>query len=81
MSLTMVAPAFSAASATTAHVVSIDIGRSTASRTASTTGTTRDFSTSTGVGSAPGRDDAPPISITSMPQASKLLANATALSS
>ena len=72
MSLTRLAPADSAASATSGLTVSTDTRTPPAAAgraRASTTGTTRASSTSTGTGSAPGRDDSPPTSITSAPSA------------
>ena len=78
MSLTIVAPASNAASATSAQVVSTEIGTPTSALMTSTTLVTRSFSTETGVGSAPGLEEAPPMSMTSTPQASNSLANETA---
>src|SRR5579872_71034 len=65
MSLTSVAPASMAASATAGFTVSTDT-RTWGARPA-TTGTTRRSSSSSGTGPAPGRLDSPPTSTTSAP--------------
>jgi hypothetical protein len=72
MSFTRLAPAASAAFATSGLTVSTDRRtplplRLVAAARASMTGTTRSSSTAAGTGSAPGRDDSPPTSIRSAP--------------
>ena len=67
-SLTISAPALSAASATTAFDVSTDIKKSPlAARSPCTTGSTRANSSATGTGLAPGLVDSPPTSSTPAP--------------
>src|SRR5690242_10026491 len=78
-SLTIVAPARSAASATAAFVVSTLIGTSTRAATSEMTGSTRAISVSASTGSAPGRVDSPPTSSTAAPAPASSQAWATAL--
>src|SRR5579862_2277545 len=78
MSLSMVAPASSAALATAGFTVSTDT-RTWGAR-ASTTGTTRARSSASGTGVAPGRLDSPPTSTTSAPWAANSSPWATACS-
>ena len=78
MSLMIEAPAARAARATSALVVSIEIGILIEPESAWTTGITRASSSSSETGSAPGRLDSPPRSSRSAPWAAKRLANATA---
>ena len=68
-SLTMSAPATSAASATAALHVSMEISPSHSARNAAITGTVRAVSSAAATGSAPGRVDSPPMSISSAPSA------------
>src|SRR3954451_12496379 len=68
-SFTMRAPAWSAASATTSLVVSMETRATPPTARRSTTGTTRWSSSSAGTGSAPGRVDSPPTSSISAPSA------------
>ena len=68
-SLTIVAPARSAAAATTALLVSMLTGTAPSAASASTTGSTRRSSSSGATGSAPGRVDSPPTSRRSAPAA------------
>src|SRR5215217_2090945 len=79
MSLTMAAPASSAARATSDFVVSTEIGVFVFART-SITGTTRSISSSIETGSPPGRVDSPPTSMISAPSAIICSARASALS-
>ena len=77
MSLMMDAPASMARRATSALVVSIEIGTSTVRGDhASTAGTTRRISSSNETGSAPGRLDSPPMSSRSAPSATSRAASA-----
>src|SRR4051812_14175968 len=78
-SLTIVAPASSAARATATFVVSIET-RGPAPDSCSTTGNTRRSSSSAGTGSAPGRVDSPPTSRMSAPSAASWRPCATAAS-
>ena len=81
MSLTRLAPALTAAAATSGLTVSTETRAPWATAgpaRASTTGTTRASSTSARTSSAPGRDDSPPTSITSAPSASISRPRATA---
>ena len=78
-SLINVAPAATAARATDSWRVSIESRTSPAS--AATTGTTRSSSTSGATGTAPGRVDSPPTSITSAPSAIMARARTSAASS
>ncbi len=66
-SLTIVAPAASAASATTAFEVSMLTGTPERAASSRTTGTTRRNSSCAETGSAPGRVDSPPTSRMSAP--------------
>ena len=68
-SLTMQAPASSAAAATSGLRVSTEMGIVSAAASRLITGTTRSRSSSAGTASAPGRVDSPPTSITSAPSA------------
>ena len=78
-SFTNDAPAAMAASATTAFVVSIEIGTSVASRRPRITARTRASSTSADTGSDPGRVDSPPTSSTSAPSATSVTPRAIAV--
>src|SRR5688572_9965851 len=80
MSLTIEAPASSAARATSDFVVSTESGVLTRFASASITGTTRAISSSTETGSPPGRVDSPPISMISAPSEIISSARARALS-
>ena len=68
-SLTMSAPAASAASATLAFDVSMEIHPSHSPRSAAITGTVRAISSSAETGCAPGRVDSPPTSMSAAPSA------------
>ena len=78
-SFTRVAPAASAASATSRLVVSIEI-RWPAAASRSTTGTARASSSAAGTGSAPGRVEAPPTSRIAAPSATSCSPCSTAAS-
>src|SRR5512135_633638 len=80
MSLMIAAPASRARRATSALVVSTEIGAPTRGASASTTGTTRRSSSSAETGSAPGRLDSPPMSSRSAPSSTRRRACATASS-
>jgi len=77
-SFTMSAPAHNAARATAAFDVSMDMSPSHSPRNAATTGCVRAISCSTATGSAPGRVDSPPMSISSAPSAMRWRACASA---
>src|SRR5437016_8377573 len=77
-SLTMTAPAWRAASATPAFIVSTETGTPAFPASASMTGTTRASSSASATGSAPGRVDSPPTSIRSTPSATISIPRATA---
>src|ERR1043165_5370562 len=79
-SLTTSAPASSAAAATRAFVVSIEIATSLRLRIASITGITRSSSIASETGSDPGRVDSPPTSTIAAPSASIRSAASTARS-
>ena len=80
-SLTTLAPASTAARATSAFIVSIDTGTFTSAATASITGITRRSSSAVPTGSAPGRVDSPPTSIIAAPESTITRARSTAASS
>ena len=80
-SLTIVAPAARARSATSAFEVSIEISHSLVSRASpSITGMTRAISSSAGTAAAPGRVDSPPTSRIPAPSASSRSPCSTAAS-
>jgi hypothetical protein len=71
MSLTTVAPAASAASATAALVVSTEMGTAVRAPSPRITGTTRAICSAGPTGALPGRVDSPPTSRMSAPSATK----------
>ena len=79
-SFTIEAPASRAFSAISGLRVSMEIGTSSFPASLARTGPTRDHSTSAGTGSAPGRVDSPPRSITSAPSSTIRRARETAAS-
>ena len=81
-SLMSAAPAASARRATSAFIVSTEMGTPTRSASASTTGTTRRNSSSTGTASDPGRVDSPPMSMMAAPSrtSARLWASASSAS-
>ena len=80
MSFTICAPASSELRATPDRQVSIEIGILTAAASASITGMTRRVSSSSVIGSLPGRVDSPPTSMRSAPSCSISFPRAIALS-
>ena len=72
ISLIIDAPALIARLATSAFMVSMDMGMEISAASCSMTGMTRSVSTSTGTGSENGRVDSPPISSMSAPSAASL---------
>ena len=77
-SLTMAAPAATAAAATDAFRVSTDTGTPAVAASFSITGRTRSSSTASGTSTAPGRVDSPPTSSRSAPSAARASPWATA---
>ncbi len=80
MSFHIEAPAATAARATAGFMVSIEMQTAPSRRSCSMRGTTRAISSSSETGSAPGRVDSPPTSITSAPSAISRRACASAAS-